>query len=613
MTVGKVFGLNIDVINKKGTRGMTRPGSQTLALEVFQRSFRATLIAAMTAIVIVGGELDAYAGSPAGHGRGRSARKVESNALPVIFEDASDQLQGFTHASEGGDAASGIAWLDYNNDGWIDFYVANGIGHNDGLMRNNRDGTFTNVIGQAGFGDANGSSGVVAGDLDNDGDTDLVAVGESGSLVLFVVPSPTPIRIFRNNGNGTFTDVTAASGIDISNDPGTTQQPVLGDIDNDGLLDLFVTGPGSVNTQQAKPSHLFRNLGGLKFEDISDGSGADAAVGACAAAFSHYDDDGLIDLYVADCADFLGRPQAMRLLKNNGDLTFTDITEQVGLPNSDLANPQVGQRGFWMCVALGDYDRDGDFDLFATNLGLLFDGSLIPFFVNQPHGFFERGTDGRFVSVEEQVGIHPLAKNFGWGGSFADFNNDGWEDLIFAGNIPQLPFVQIGPVTGNPGYLFVNEGNKTFRRDPLPVDLSNTFSTGLATADYNNDGFVDVIIGNGSYALDPQPTPTLLKNTPTRGNRNSWITVRLVGTDSNRDAIGARVRVHLPGRILTQEIRAGSNFLSQNSPWLTFGLNQDRQAQKIEVLWPSGAVETFFNVPGHRTVTITEGQGIKLR
>ena len=271
-------------------------------------------------------------------------------------------------------------------------------------------------------------------------------------------------------------------------------------------------------------------------------------------------------------------------------------------------NPVLGQRGYWMCVALGDYDNDTDFDLFSSNLGLLFDGNLIPFFQNQPHGFFERNTNGTYSSVESEVGIHPLAQNFSWGGSFADFNNDGWEDLIFAGNIPQFPFLQIGPATGNPGYLFVNRGNKTFRRDPLPVDLSSKYSTGLATADFNNDGSIDVLISNGAYSEDPHPTPTLLRN---KHSRNSWLTLRLVGTKSNRNAIGARVQVELPGRILTKEIRAGSSFLSQNSPWLTFGLNRNQKARKVKITWPSGVVEEFTKVRGKRIITVVEGKGIQ--
>ncbi len=536
--------------------------------------------------------------------RGQSNRPRHGNAPPVIFEDGTDQLHGFTHASNGGDAGTGVAWLDYNNDGKLDFYVANGIGHHDGLMRNNGDGSFTNVIATSGMSDGNGSSGVVAGDLNNDGHTDLIVAGEPAALVLFVVPSQRSIRVFRNNGNGSFSDVTAESGVVIPNVAGAAMQPVLGDIDNDGLLDVFVSGPGSVSTQQQLPSHLFRNLGGFKFQDISEDSGVEAAVGACAAAFSHYDQDGLIDLYIADCASIVGSPTALRLLKNNGNLTFTDITQQVDLPNPNPQDPQLGQRGYWMCVALGDYDNDTDMDLFATNLGLLFSGDLIPFFANQPHGFFERNTDGTFISVESQVGIHPLAEHFGWGGSFADFNNDGWEDLIFAGNIPQPPFGQLG----NPGYLFINQGNKTFRRDELPVNLGSKFSTGLATADYNNDGFVDVVISNGAYTADPNPTPVLLKNCP---NRNSWLTIRLVGTDSNRSAVGARVQLELPGRILTKEVRAGSSFLSQDSPWLTFGLNKSRRVNRMKIIWPSGLVEQFVNIRSRRILTVVEGQGIQ--
>ena len=172
-----------------------------------------------------------------------AGQSKRGNALPVSFRDVSHLLRGFTHNSDGGDAGTGVAWLDYDNDGWLDFYVANGIGHNDGLMHNNGDSTFENRIDSAGFGDANGSSGVVAGDLNNDGFTDLIVAGEPAALVLVAIPSPRSIRIFRNNGNGTFSDVTAKSGITIPNEAGAAMQPVLGDIDNDGLLDLYGVKP----------------------------------------------------------------------------------------------------------------------------------------------------------------------------------------------------------------------------------------------------------------------------------------------------------------------------------------------------------------------------------
>lgn len=141
-----------------------------------------------------------------------------------------------------------------------------------------------------------------------------------------------------------------------------------------------------------------------------------------------------------------------------------------------------------------------------------------------------------------------------------------------------------------------------------PVLCQRSYWMCVALSDYNNDGSVDVVISNGAYPGDPNPTPVLLKNTP---NRNSWLTVLLVGTTSNRSAVGARVRVHLPGRILTKEVRAGSSFLSQNSPWLTFGLNADRKANQVEVLWPSGQVEVFTKIRGRRTITIVEGRGIR--
>ncbi len=545
------------------------------------------LIACVLLTIVAGLPEWALAGKPK-HG----------NFLPVTFEETTGDLLGFTHGSNGGESLTGIAWLDYNNDGWLDFYVANGIDHNDGLMRNNHDGTFSNVIVEAGLADGNGSSGVVAADLNNDGHVDLIVTGETSAIIN--APSARSIRVFRNNGDGRFSDVTALSGVAIPSGPGVAFQPVLGDIDKDSYLDLFVTAPGSLPAQRQLANHLFKNNGDFTFTDISAGSGVDYALGACSAAFSHYDNDDLIDLYVSDCGEITLKTNTLRLFQNNGDLTFTELTADVGLDTRTEGAPSPTGRGYWMCTGLGDYDNDADFDLFATNFG-----QFIPGFPNQESGFFERNTNGTFTSVETEVGIGDVAPHWGWGCSFDDFNNDGWVDLIFAGNLPGVN--QIGEF-GNPGYLFVNEGNKTFRNEGLPVDLSHKYSSGVATADYNNDGFVDIVVSNGSYADDPNPTPTLLKN---KRNHNHWITIRLVGTTSNRSAVGARVQVELPGRLLTKEVRAGSSFLSQNSPWLTFGLNKNRRAHKIKVTWPSGEVEEFKHVRGRRTVTIVEGRGIQ--
>ncbi len=534
--------------------------------------------------------------------------------LPVEFIDASNAVEGFTHGTSIGDGLSGVAWLDYDNDGWLDFYVANGTPHDDGLLHNNGDGTFTNVSSSAGLADGNGSTGVVAADLDNDGDSDLVVTGDPAAFV--GIPSLRAIRVFSNNGDGTFNDITAASGVAIPSSPGSAMHPTLGDINNDGYLDLFVTAPASLtNLGVVKPNHLFLNQGGLTFTDISASSGVGYSAASCEATFSHYDDDGYIDLFIADCnlaapppPGFplpLFKAEAIRLFKNNGDNTFTQL--EVGLPSPPPPEQQPFPppfRGFWMCVGLGDIDLDQDFDLFSSNVGRVM-GPNFP----EPHGLFRRNADGAFTSIEVEAGITANAMEFSWGCSFADFNNDGWEDLIFVGNFPVSPFNSYD----SPGYLFVNEGGNTFRPEPLPVSLLRKYSSGLASADYDNDGSVDVVVSNASYNrggtnIDLTAQPTLFKNV---GNDNHWLTVRLKGRPpSNRSAVGALVKVSVANRVLVKEVRAGSSFASQDSLWLTFGLNRQPRARRIEVTWPSGRVETFKNVRGDRRITIVEGRGI---
>jgi len=522
----------------------------------------------------------------------------------VYFKDNSKRIHGFKHTgipaeSGGGDSFAGVAWLDFNNDGWLDFYIANGLGSKDGLMMNNTDGTFRNVIDASGIGGENGSAGVVTADLDNDGLTDIIAVGETG---LMSSPSLTNIRVLKNLGEGKFVDVTSTSGLVSSprNEPGTAIHATLGDIDNDGLLDLFIVAPGSLAHRTQPPNSLWRNNGDFTFTDISAASGVAIATGSCVATFSHYDDDAWIDLYVADCNEINLAPTDLHVFKNNGDLTFDDLTVKLGLDTSKTIEPSATGRGYWMCIGLGDFDNDTDFDLFSTNFGL----QLIP---NQEMGFFEKNTDGTFTSVENEVGIGGTAKNFGWGCSFADFNNDGFEDLIFAGNLPAFGLID---ELGSPGYLFVNNGDKRFSSKQLPVDLSSRYVTGLATADYNNDGFTDVIMATGAWEGEVSSRPILLTNRHYQ-NKNRSLTIKLEGVESNRSAIGAIVKVYLPGRILTKEVRAGSSFLSQDSPWLTFGVSRAKKISKIVVRWPQGNEEEYKNIRIKRSpIKIREGKGI---
>lgn len=538
----------------------------------------------------------------------------------VAFEDRTDAAAGFVHRAGGGDSVSGVAFLDYNGDGWLDLYVANGVGHDDGLLRNDGPGddgrvSFTNVAAEAGLGDGNGSSGVAAADLDNDGDTDLIVLGDAAFL--FGTPSVRSIRLYANDGAGRFTDVTADSGLEIPQRPGAALQAVLGDVDGDGFLDVFVVAPASLtDLESPRPgNHLFRNLGGLRFDDVSAGSGVDYAGAACAAAFSHYNRDGLIDLFVADCnvadppGDIPGIPTfratPLRLYRNRGDGTFVRL--DVGLPDPPAEQPlPPTDRGFWMCVGLGDIDNDRDLDLFSTNVGTFFESPAFEG-IPQAHTLQERIPGGRFRAIEAEAGIADAARHFSWGCSFADFNNDGLDDLAFAGNLPQLGEV------GNPGYVFVNQGGRRFRSADLPVDLGTEYSSGVATGDWDNDGRVDLVISNAGFNVGALGTgearPTLLRNLGDGGNHS--ITIRLVGSPpSNRDAVGAEVRLVSGGLRMVKEVRAGSSFLSQDSPWLTFGLGQRRWARAIRVQWPSGRVERYHSVRGGRTITIVEGQGI---
>ncbi|MFQ5738335.1 MAG: CRTAC1 family protein [Acidobacteriota bacterium] len=510
----------------------------------------------------------------------------------VVWTDVSTTLQGFTHQSASTEGFSGLAWFDYNEDGFLDLFLSNGAGHRNGLMRNNGDGTFTNVSFQAGLVDLFGGSGVAAADIDNDGHVDLF-VNRDGNIMVAIPPRS---RLYHNNGDGTFSNITAASGIVIPSQFGQAMVVAFGDVDNDGFVDLFIGAPGNLPVQNQPGNLLFHNNGDLTFTDISAGSGLDQPMATCAAAFTDYNDDGLQDLMLANCNDTTPAPTPFSLMINEGDLTFTDIASQVGLDTTTETDPSPTGRGFWMCVGLSDYDNDQDFDLFATNTGNRYG-------TGQEVGFFEHNADGTFTSVETEVGIGDEAQEFGWGCSFADFDNDGFDDLMFGGNLPQRGL--IGPGVGNPGYLYMNNQDKTFTRQLLPVDLSDHYTTGIATADFDNNGTVDIAVSNGAWEGEPQAKAVLLSN---GGNGNRWLTVKLIGDGiaSNRDAIGARVTVIVQGRMMIKEVRAGSSFISQDSPWLHFGLGSRRMADWVIVRWPSGKRTVLRRVPGNRILTLSE-------
>lgn len=549
----------------------------------------------------------------------------------VGFEDASDRLNDFVHNSlrvndeglpAGGEGLAGAAWLDYDADGELDLFLTNGKGSANALFENDGDGGFTNVAADAGVDDTMGHAGAVAGDIDNDGFPDLFLTGEGHCNT-----GQTPTVLYHNNGDGTFTDIAAEAGVQASE---PAWSAAFADIDNDGDLDLFVTGTGNICTGERNPNRLYRNDGeaggDLTFTEIGADAGVNTDLAACAAAFADFNDDGWQDLLVANCNSFpddppfLPIPEPVELYINDEDGTFTNIAPQAGLTRP----------GFWMSATVGDYDGDGDIDIFSDNAGLAF---------GTPNALYRNNGDGTFSDVTEAAGLRPW--EFGWGATSGDFDNDGDLDIFYTGSLPFLlnPAVPWGIVgrLATPGRLFLNdgEGNFTERSDLVPVDLAFDYPSGVARADFDQDGFVDIVVQRDAISEELMATledavfsqfsglpaasgePVLLRNA---GNANNWLTVRLEGTASNRQGIGARIRVERLGPRGTpapdapdqiREVRAGSSFASSETPWPTFGLGQSRVAA-VHVDWPSGVSE-FFVIPRlNRMVTLSEGSGVSL-
>jgi hypothetical protein len=499
----------------------------------------------------------------------------------MVLEDASEVLN-FQHRSAefGGSGLAGAAWFDFNNDDWPDLFLANGKTQPNALFRNNGDGTFTDVAVSAGVANGQGNSGVLAADIDNDGFEDLFLTGDGG---VFGEGMQSPAKLYVNRGDGTFDDVTEASGIVP---PETALMATFGDIDNDGFLDLFITASGSVRTREQHASKLFHNNGDRTFTDITAEAGLTSERGACAAQFLDFDTDGRLDLLVGNCNDIFLRPTPIELFHNNADGTFTDVAEQVGLSSS----------GYWMGFGLADYDNDGDVDLFVTNTG----ASLpIPFW----HALYDNSNGGTFSDVGTQAGI--TSPEFGWGVVCPDLDNDGYADIFFAGSEPH--FGVIGSGRGNPGVLLLNDHQGGFydASGTMPVDLAEHYSSGVAHCDYDRDGFADIVVVIDEHDGDGG-RPVLLHNV---GNDNHWLTLRLRGTESNRSAVGARITVTTIQGTQVREIYAGSSFLCTDSKWPTFGLGPNESVEQITIRWPLGRVEQFGSAQADQLLTLVEGQG----
>ncbi|MEM9384453.1 MAG: CRTAC1 family protein [Pseudomonadota bacterium] len=543
----------------------------------------------------------------------------------VQFSDASASsgLTSFQHFSYGfgGDGLAGAAWFDYNNDGLLDLYLTNGkdatgevagrVGFDNALFENQGDGTFLNVAAVKGVTSGAGDSGAIAADIDNDGDQDLFLTGDGGMLgedpLTGIQTVDTGVRLYINQGAPDYAFVEADNEAVGLTGFETTMSAAFGDIDSDGRLDLFVTASGTRGigcsppngcfdddpTIQLHKSRLYLNRsadGEIRFRDITDASIiGDTQYGALATAFSDYDRDGRMDLFVVNGVLTTFGPTPVQLYHNRGidavgrTVLFDDITNEVGLEAQSA----------WMCIAGADFDGDLGIDWFITNTGNS----------QRPHALYHWSQrQGRYNDVAELTQLNgpspSPADYFGWGAVGEDFDLDGRADLFFGGSPP--PLEGTGP--NNPGVLLMNDPPTPLFVDytaDTTVDMSDWYTSGVAAADYDNDGRVDILVATDSWDGDGRSaqltgTPVLLRNETV--NDNAWITLRLQGNgiDTNRDAVGARVLLIVgepPNRtIQVREIYAGSSFLSMDSPWMTFGLGDIEPGTRIlaAIDWPNG-------------------------
>ena len=513
---------------------------------------------------------------------------------------------------------TGAAFCDFDGDGDLDLYIVNGavgfdhprlrdLPHDvrppaDGstprnaLFRNKGDGTFEDATAEAGAGHTGWGAGCVCGDYDNDGDRDLYVTYYGPNL------------LYRNTGGGTFEEVGARAGVDHG---GYGQSAAFGDYDGDGYLDLYVANylefdPGTailpgerrgnffghmrgIPTMAAPESHdpspdiLYRNKGDGTFEDVSAGAGINHQLGrGMGAVFWDYDDDGDQDIYVANDAS------ANLLYTNNGDGTFEENGARM-----EVAFDADGSAEGSMGLAAGDFDNDGRQDMVVTN----FEVQTTTLHRNEVSYFAD-------VSIESGVGLSTIAP-MQWGAILFDYDNDGDQDLYLASGhltsaledyYPQSSFAQ-------KNQLFRNTGGGSFEEvtnragDGLKVVKS---SRGVASGDYDGDGDEDL------FVVNKNDFPTLLRNDT--DSSNHWLMLRTQGARSNRDGVGARVRVVSSGLAQVKEVRAGSSYLSHNSLWLAFGLGAESHVDTVEVRWPSGLVQRFTGVPGNRYLLVKEGE-----
>lgn len=533
-----------------------------------------------------------------------------AKSAPAFFEPVSAEQTGiaWTHTSGRSPGfylpettGHGAAFLDYDSDGWMDIYLVNSGACDffapktplrNALYRNNRDGTFTDITEKAGVSGAGYGMGVAVGDYNNDGFPDLFVTGYNRCI------------LYRNNGNGTFTDVTETSGIKIA---GWASSAVWFDYDNDGRLDLFVcrfvefnkmankfcgnTAGGErfyciPNVYPGSSSLLFHNNGDGTFTDVSQKTGIAAALGkAWGVVATDINNDGWMDLFVAN-------DTVANYLSVNRKGRFEEKGVEAGVAYSADGRARSG-----MGADSADIDQDGWEDLFVTNVD------------QEMYSLYHNDRDGTFEDLAPSTALARTTRSMsGWGLRFFDYDNDGDVDLFVANGHPDD---QIETHSANVTYrevllLFHNNGKTLENVSNLagPVFQLPLAARGLAIGDFDNDGALDALICVNNAA------PLLLRNQAAHGR--NWLGIRLVGKNCNRDAIGARL-TWKAGTLHRSRLKTGGgSYLSSHDPRLVLGLAGNTKVDVLEVRWPqpSGRVETFKDLAVNRYITIVEGEGI---
>jgi len=573
----------------------------------YQESFR-RLIRPLGAILIL-----AFSSGLALRSRVLAAQssKASEPAIPVHYTDVRESAkitfqQDSTQTEEKyylETMGTGVAWIDYDQDGLMDLYFVQSAATDlykpphpirSALYHNNGDGTFTDVTEKAGVGgEGHYGQGVAVGDFDNDGYPDLYVTGYGRAI------------LYRNNGNGTFTDVTAKAG--VADEGGWSTSAGWFDYDKDGWLDLVVTNyiewspknnlwcgerrpgyrsychPGNYKGQRIK---LYHNNHDGTFTDVSEASGVGKPEAkGMGVVLADFNNDGWTDIAIANDS----WPNFLFINKHNG--TFEDVSLVSGLAASEDGRYEAG-----MGIDAADVDGDGWMDVYITHL----DFELNRLYRNSQDGTF---TDETFRS---RIGNKAVLLS-GVAAKFLDYDNDGWNDILQL-NGAMLDNVALyhGEVSyKEPLLMYRNLGKGEFDKvsDSLGPDFVRPIvGRGLATADYDNDGDIDIVTNNrGDF-------PSLLRNGG--GNANNWLTVQLVGTKSNRDGIGASLKLTSEGFVQVEQAKGGMSYMSASDPRIHFGLGKRAKIASLEITWPSGQVDRLTNVPINQIITVKEGAGL---